>query len=191
MIIIDNQRIADLFQVGVTKLYAKCNEQTAKLLHLFNQLAAQRSQLITFDRAELSQLLDSGIITYGASTVANHGSPSDVSKAIRSQLSSTVLAPVDLKTARAAGCVFIASEEVLDKVPMDYLGGGFDMLGQLIKDGGVVHRGVYIGSSPRMQCFTLLAGLDPPLARLESLADKAKMNRSSVAAHFGIDDGAP
>lgn len=188
MILIDNQRIQDLFKVGVTKIYDKCNEQTAKLFHVFNQLAAQRSRFLTFDRAEFASLLDKGIVTFGASRVNSFQSAADVSSAIRNQLEHNVLAQVDLRTAREAGCIFSGSETVLDSVPMEFLDGGFNMLNRLLRDGAVVHRGVYKGSSDDLRCFTLLSGLAPPNQRLKELAEIAKIPASNVAQFLGIDD---
>ena len=189
MIIIDNQRINELFPVGITKLYQKCNEQTAKLFHLFNQLSAQRSRLITFDRAEFASLLDQGIVVFGASEIGKYESPVDVSDAIRSHLAQTALAEVDLSTGQGAGCIFVASEETLDTVPMDVFAGGFDMLGRLLREGAIVHRGVYKGSSTQLRCFTLLAGLDPPAKRLGQLGEEARLPKSQMAAFLGVDDG--
>ena len=189
MIIIDNQRIQDLFRVGVTKIYDKCNEQIARLFHLFNQLAAQRSRFITFDRSELASLLDDGIVTFGASAIKKFDGPTDVSDAIRTQLSQTTLARVEPKTASNAGCIFVGAEAVLDSVPMDFLSGGFDMLVRNIREGGVVHRGVYKGSSTDLRCFTLLSGLDPPAERLQELGQAARIPSSKLAEFLGVDDG--
>ena len=188
LIIIDNQRIADLFTVGVTRLYDKCNTQTAKLFHLFNQLAAQRSRLVTFDRAELADLLDRGIITFGASPIKSTSTASDVAESIRRQLSATSLAQVDLKTASGAGAIFVGSEAVLDEVPMDVLDGGFNMLNRLLREDSVLHRGVYIGSSTTLRCLTLISGLEPPFERLKELGTTGRVPTSSIAEHFGIDN---
>jgi len=188
LIVIDNQRIVDLFQVGVTKLYAKCNTQTAKLFHLFNQLAAQRSRLVTFDRAELADLLDRGLVTFGASPIRSAGTGSEVAEAIKRQLSSTALAQVDLKTASGAGGIFVGSEEVLDGIPMDVLDGGFEMLNRQLGDGAVLHRGVYISTSKTLRCLTLIAGLSPPLERLKELGTTGRVPTSTIAEHFGIDN---
>lgn len=189
MIIIDNQRIAELFRVGVTKLYAKCNEQIVKLLHLFNQLAAQRSQLITFDRAEFGSLLDTGIVTFGASPIREFGKASDVSAAVQKQLASTALAAVDLKTATGAGCIFVGNAGTLDTIPESVLGGGFDMCERMLREGGVLHRGVYIGNATGLRCLTLLAGLDPPAERLRALGAEARIPQSNIASYLGVDDG--
>jgi len=187
MIIIDNQRIQELFPVGVSKIYQKCNEQTARLFHLFNQLAAQRCGLVAFDRAELAALLDKGIVVFGASAIEKFGSAADVSEAIRSQLERTALAAVDLKTGKEAGCIFVGGKETLDSVPMDFLDGGFNMLTRLLGEGATVHRGVYEGSAAGLRCFTLLAGLDPPAERLKALSSTAQFTGSTLAKHLGVD----
>lgn len=188
MIIIDNQRIQELFKVGVTQIYEKCNSQTARLFHLFNQLAAQRSQFITFDRSELASLLDKGLVVFGASPIKRFTSAADVAEEIRKQLERTALAQVDLKSGQEAGCIFVGSEPTLDQVPMDFFAGGFDMLNRLLGDNSVVHRGIYKGSSPDLRCFTMLAGLDPPIARLKELGAIAKVPVSKLASYLGVDD---
>jgi cell division GTPase FtsZ len=188
MIIIDNQRINDLYHPGVTKFFQVCNEQTTKLFHLFNQLAAQRSRLITFDRSEYASLLDAGIVVFGASSIKKYDTPADISSAIREQLSRTVLAQVDLKSGSKAGCIFVGGESILDKVSMDLFGGGFDMLNRLLKDDAVVHRGVYKGRVSDLRCYTMIAGLDPPAERLRQLGDAAKLPKSTIATYLGVDD---
>jgi cell division GTPase FtsZ len=188
MIIIDNQRINDLYHPGVTKFFQVCNEQTTRLFHLFNQLAAQRSRLITFDRSEYASLLDAGIVVFGASSISRYDSAADISSAIRDQLERTALAQVDLKSGTKAGCIFVGGEAILDTVSMDLFGGGFEMLNRLLKDGSVVHRGVYKGSADDLRCYTMLAGLDPPVERLRQLGDAAKLPKSTVASYLGIDD---
>lgn len=188
MIIIDNQRINDLYHPGVTKFFQVCNEQTTKLFHLFNQLAAQRSRLITFDRSEYASLLDAGIVVFGASSIKQYESSADISTAIRNQLERTALAQVDLKSGTKAGCIFVGGEAILDTVSMDLFGGGFDMLNRLLKDGSVVHRGVYRGSVSDLRCYTMLAGLDPPAERLRQLGDAAKLPKSAIASYLGVDD---
>jgi hypothetical protein len=188
MIIIDNQRINDLYHPGVTKFFQVCNEQTTKLFHLFNQLAAQRSRLITFDRSEYASLLDAGIVVFGASSIKNYDTPADISSTIRNQLERTALAQVNLKTASKAGCIFVGSESIFDRVSMDLFGGGFEMLNRLLKDDSVVHRGVYIGGVSDLRCYTMLAGLDPPAERLRELGDAAKLPKSTIASYLGVDD---
>lgn len=189
MIIIDNQRVQELFPVGVTRIYDKCNQQTVSLFHVFNRLAAQRSKLITLDRSDLGSILDKGIVTFGAAPIRDFDSASAVSEAIRTQLERTALAAVDLKTGREAGCIFVGCEPTLDSVPMDFLDGGFNMLTRLLREGATIHRGVYKGAASGLRCFTLLAGLDPPAQRLKELAAIAQLSEASdIATFLNVDD---
>lgn len=190
LIVIDNKRIGDLYRRGVTEFYSVCNQQVAGLFHLFNQLAAQRSSVATFDRADYATLLDSGIVVFGASAIAAYESPADISEGIRKQLGNVVLAEVDLRTGTKAGCIFVGSPDILAAVPMEFFGGGFDMLNRLLANGSVVHRGIYQGNADDLRCYTLISGLAPPTARLRQLADKAHMSFDGLAGFLGVDDGA-
>lgn len=189
LIIIDNKRIGELYLRGVAKFYDVCNTQVAGLFHLFNQLAAQRSSISTFDPADYATLLDSGIVVFGASSMDKYDSPADISEGIRKQLSNVVLAEVDLHTGSKAGCIFVGGEDVLNKVPMDFFGGGFDMLNRLLAVGSVVHRGIYQGHAEDLRCYTMISGLAPPKARLRQLAEKSNMPIEGLADYLGVNDG--
>ena len=197
MIIIDNKRIAELFRVGFGQLFLTCNQQVAKLFHLFNRLAVQRSQLMTFDRADYATLLvnlmdfyygwrDAGIVVFGASAIGTFASPADISEAVRKQLSETLLAQVDLSKGKRAGCVFVGSQQILNETPLEFFGGGFSMLNRMLADEGMVHRGVYVGNSGDLRCYTMIAQLPPPVERLRQLASAAAIPAQGLAAFLGV-----
>ena len=186
LFIIDNKRIGELFQKGVSEFYGTANNQIAKLFHLFNRLAAQKSTITTFDRADFATLLDSGICVFGASPVQAYNSPADISQAVRDQLASTILAEVDLKAGRKAGCIFVGGEEVLNQVPMDFFDGGFSMLTRLLAEGSVVHRGIYTGSTSDLRCYTMLSELPPPAERLQRLAKEGNVPEAGLAEYLGV-----
>lgn len=190
LFIIDNKRIEELFpgKAGVLGFYALANNQVAKMFHLFNRLAAQKSDVTTFDRADFATLLDSGICVFGASPVAKYDSPADISQAVREQLGQTILADVNLKAGRKAGCIFVGSEDILNQVPMDFFDGGFSMLTRLLADGSVVHRGIYAGSSPDLRCYTMLSDLPPPAERLRKLATEGGVVSEGIAEYLHVAD---
>lgn len=188
MIIIDNKRIEKLYRRGATDFFPTCNQQVAKLFHLFNRLATERSKLVTFDRADYAVLLDSGIVVFGASPITKYEDKADIRECIRTQLEQTVLAEVDMKKGRAAGCIFLGNEEIMGQVPMDFFGAGFDQMNQLMSDGSVVYRGVYVGKSNDLRCYSMLSGLPAPIERLRELKRKSGIQQppSTTMDHLEI-----
>jgi cell division GTPase FtsZ len=187
-VIIDNKRISQLYQVGINQFYGVCNEKVTDLLHVFNRLAAQKSHLITFDQADFASLLDAGIVVFGASNIDKYDSPADVAEAIRLHLEQSVLAQVDLKQGRVAACVFVGGEDILNRLPMDYFDGGFEMFDRLLLPDSLLHRGIYQGSRDSLYCYTMISQLPPPLERLRALAAKGGVTRDGVAGYLGVDD---
>lgn len=199
LIVIDNDRVHELYQPPMSKLLPKSNEIVAALLHLFNRLAATRSPYVTFDGSELLQLLDSGIVVMGAASlvVGEIHTPVDVSTKIRDELAHSILATVDLRTGRKAACVFVAAQQVLDTFGKDFFAAGFTQLDRIVganlPEGTqtVVHRGIYLGDSDGLQCYTMIAGLEPPrtkLAVLSRVGGLKSFTSSSVAKHLGVDN---
>jgi cell division GTPase FtsZ len=201
LVVIDNDRVHSLYQPAMGELLPKSNFLVSRLLHLFNQLAACKSPYITFDRSELAQLLDGGVVVMGSADIPldRVQGPADISTAIREQLAESVLAQVDLRTGRKAACVFVGSREVLHTFSKDFFAAGFTMLDRIVGsaypegDGRptVIHRGIYPGDDDGLQCYTMISELDPPHDRLQELARKAGMlsgglSVSSPARHLGV-----
>lgn len=195
ILVIDNDKVNTVYHnPPMARLLPMTNTLVAALLHLFNHLAAVKSEHVTFDRAEFAQLLDAGIAVLGSAEVPATGTstPADVSKTIRDELAGGVLADVDLGTARAAACLFVAADDVLDTFSSDYFDAGFDMLNRLVGEGEdrVVHRGLYPGGEAGLQCYTMIAGVAPPAPKLAALARLAGLPApaaSSVAKHLRVD----
>jgi len=195
LLIIDNAKIHQLYKPSMSKLHATANDTISQLFHLFNRLAATRSE-ITFDRSEFAQLLDAGIVVMGAADIQNIETPADISTAIRDELANNVLAEIDLRTGKKGACLFVAGQEVLDELNADFFDAGFSQLDRTLgaADGDshtVVHRGLYVGSEPGLQCYTMIAELDLPKSRLTEMAKKGGLTNngggSSVASWLGVD----
>jgi len=193
LLLIDNARINQLYRPGMMNLYNVANQTVSQLLHLFNQLAAVHSPLITFDRSELAQLLDHGICVMGAASLQNISGPADISTAIREQLTGNVLAEVDLTKGTKGACLFVGDEDHMNNLSLDYFDAGFTQLNRTLKGGSsVVHRGVYVGASPGLQAYAMISDLQPPVQTLARLAKEANISRSQLtgglASFLGVDD---
>ena len=176
LLLIDNQRLESLFKgVGALNLFNRCNEQVAGLLHLFNQLANRRSQLITFDGADFRALLDSGLIAMGVSQIEKFQSAADLTESVRGQLAQTVQAEVDLKGGKAAGCVFLGGEKLLDQIPMAWFGEAFSMLQRQLAEESAIYRGVYVSTEESLRAYTLFGALPPPVSRVKGLISEGRV----------------
>ena len=193
MIIIDNARIQTLYNPSISQLHATANDTVSSLLHLFNQLAAYKSNLMTFDQAELRQLFDSGLVVMGAADIASSAaeisSPTQISSEIRDKLSNSVLAEVDLGTGLKGACLFVGDQDVMDTLSMEYFDAGFTQLDRLLgsddqqgEEQTVLHRGVYVGSTEGLQVYTMIGDLGLPHKRLQELADKGGLTRDKSKA---------
>jgi cell division GTPase FtsZ len=171
LIVVDNERIHGLYPgLAVTKFWDVANRSIAGLFHLFNNAVSQDSDITTCDKADLNDVLRSGVITFGACPIRKWGTSSDISHAIRDNLRKTVLVGgLDMKSAEKAACVFIGGQEVLDTVPHEYLDHGFEMLGRVMADNSTVHRGIYKRDKPGLTVYTMLGELDPPTERLDEI----------------------
>jgi cell division GTPase FtsZ len=198
LIVIDNGRINQLYNPPMAQLNATANDTVAQMLHLFSQLASVHSPYVTFDRAELGQILDSGLVVMGAAEIDKIDSPSDISAAVRDQLTGNVLAQVDLTTGRKGACIFVANQSVLDTLSKEFFEAGYAQMDRILGGGEdnvptVVHRGLYAGTDPGLQCYAMIGDLQIPTAKLHELAVKGGLggmtSRSRLADHFGINDG--
>lgn len=171
LIVVDNERIHDMYPgLPVTKFWSVANKSITGLFHLFNSAVSQDSDLTNCDKADLNDVLKSGIITFGACPIKKWGSSTDISHAVRDNLRKTVLVGgLDTSTAATAACIFVGGNDVLDEIPHEYLDHGFDMLTRVMADNSVVHRGIYRRSKPGLTVYTMLGELDPPTERLNEI----------------------
>jgi cell division GTPase FtsZ len=197
VVLVDNFQVRQLYKPGFLSVHSTINNTVAQLFHIFNQLAAVHSPFVTFDRSELAQLLDHGIVVMGAASLEPDqiNSPADISEAIRDQLSNSVLAEVDLRKGRKGVVLFVGDLQTLDQLSMDFFDAGFTQmsrtLGSAVSGNTVVHRGVYPGSAPGLQMYAMISELEAPVKKLAEMAKEAAMDKavleSSVAKFLGVD----
>ena len=175
-IILDNERVHELYPgLAVAPFWKTANSSMAGLFHLFNLTASKDSSYSSFDSNDYKQLLDSGLIVFGASPVTNWENASDISKTVRDNLRRNVLSGgVDLSTGNSAGVVMIGGKEVLDNVPQENLDRAFDQFTRILGEHSIVHRGIYSGDNPNsLTVYTLIGGLAAPQKKIDQLKELA------------------
>ena len=185
-IVLDNERIRELYDPSPSKEYPLANSSIAKYVHLFNRLAAQDSDHTSFDRADLGRLLDSGVVAFGAQRIGAWQDAADISHAIRQQLRKNILASIDLTKGRQAGLIFVLGNDVYDDIRSSTLDHGFEMMNRILADGSTVYRGVYKGSSAGLTALSLVAELPWPAERLHELARLGGVDKKTLKDWLGV-----
>ena len=171
LIVVDNEKINNLYPgLGVAQFWQTANMSIAGLFHLFNNTATKDSSYSAFDTNDYKQVLDSGMIVFGATQIAKWDGPSDIAQAVRDNLKSNVLSGgVDLSTGTSAGVIMIGGNEVLGNVPQEYLDRAFEQFTRMLSNGSVVHRGIYSGNKDNLTAYTMIGGIGRPTEKLSEL----------------------
>ena len=171
LVVVDNEKIHKLYPgLGVAPFWQTANMSIAGLFHLFNNTATKDSSYSTFDTNDYKQILDSGMIVFGATQILQWEGSSDIAQAVRDNLKTNVLSGgIDLSTGTCAGVIMIGGNEVLNKVPQDHLDRAFEQFTRILADGSIVHRGIYSGNKDNLTAYTMIGGLGKPHEKLEEL----------------------
>jgi hypothetical protein len=142
----------------------------AGLFHLFNLTAARDSSYTAFDANDYKNVLDSGLMVFGAAPVADWENPVSISRAVRDNFNSGLLAGgIDLSSGDCAGAIVVGGQNQLDNIPQANLDQAFDQLCRMLAPGNVVHRGIYSGDKDSLTVFTTIGGLARPDEKLKEL----------------------
>lgn len=174
-IIIDNDRVKTLFpRLTVTQFYPTINKTIVQLFHTFNIISTKESDLISFDKADYKSIINSsGHMVMGAITVKDYSSSESISKALRNNIETTLLADeFDLETASVVGIIILGGKDIFDSVPglMTSIEDAFGTISFLTNQ-ATVHRGLYTNNSNTLKVFTLIGGLKEPIRRYRKIVN--------------------
>jgi hypothetical protein len=201
IIFVDNEKFKTLYgkRIAVQQEKPASNAGTAKLFHVFNQLAGTKSESVggtTFDAGDFAKLLDSGVVAFAAATAKDWVTPGAVSQAIRVQLEQNVLASLTLHDGNVAGMLYVISGDAWEgdtAVTVEQLDSGVEMMNRMLigkdtRKNTTVFSGVYPSGGPanEIQILGMIGGLPYPKARLQELAGKSGHPKDVVAEHLGL-----
>lgn len=171
LIILDNEKISTLYpSLAVDPFWDTANMSVCSLFHLFNSVSVKHSHYTSFDRADLQTVLDSGLITFGANPVEKYASETDISYAVRANLSKNILTGgIELNSGSIAAAVVIGGTDILNSMPQTFIEHAFDQLNRMLREGSTVHRGIYRGDKPNLTVYTIIGGLGRPNEKLADL----------------------
>lgn len=159
LFLIDNSKIEKLYRgIPPVRFWDTINGTITGLFQMFNYLAIQESSYTSFDREDYKTLLDSpGLAMLGVALVDL--SSTKLSDALQGNIKKTLLAEGNYKSAKLAGCIVVADENILNKVSMDDINYGFDTVANMIGNANV-YRGLYQVESEGVRAYTMVCGMD-------------------------------
>jgi cell division GTPase FtsZ len=185
-VLIDNTKVMQNYKTSFLTFFDKANSAVTSLLHVCNRFAAM-SSMQTFDPSDFAKVLDSGLITFGQSAIANWGEGKKViASAILETFKTASLAEVDFKTATQAACIVAAGKNVLESFEMGDLLEGIDVLSKVSNNRVMLHPAVYqLENSPdNFHVYTMIGGLTPGKSTLQALAKSARIEVPKALARF-------
>ena len=171
LILVDNEKIGAMYpRLAVDPFWDTANASISTLFHLFNTVCVKNSHYTAFDRNDLLTILNSGLVTFGATPVVKWNDATDISYAVRNNLKRNILSGVNVSTGRIAGAVIIGGISILSSIPQLHLDHAFEQLTRMLKEGtSTVHRGIYRGDKDNLVIYTVIGGIGRPEEKLADL----------------------
>jgi hypothetical protein len=196
-ICVDNVLVGRAIQTTYKDIWGPVNMWIARTFHAFNNFANQESQQGVLDARDLNDVISRGRITFSACGIKDIGDKYSVSERIVGNLTKSLFAAANLRSAEAAGCVVLINQSFADRLSSADLEPAFEELNNLMRKHSTLHRGIYVrdlasakGSGPAMFWYVMLSGIDHPWETLETLFNKAKafsQEYANVKAFFEAD----
>ncbi len=171
LILVDNEQISKQWpSASVAQVFDLANKNVCGLFDIFNTLASRASQYSAFDKADLSAVLNSGAICFGATQMKQIESAQAISDAIRNNLTKGILVEgVDLTTCTAGAGVFVGSQELLHSLPSSHTDHAFKTLAGVMGAPDKVFQGIYDTTKDSLFLYTICGGFSLPQKRIEKM----------------------
>ncbi len=182
LIIVDNDKINKMYPgMTVKDFWPTINNSFTSLFDIFNRLSSLSSEYTSFDPVDYHSIMESGgCAIMGLTKVNEFKDKFALSEAVKKNLEKTLLAGgFDLSTARLAGCIVVGGKKLFNNVKglQDNIDYAFDVLSE-ITGNATIHRGIYEDNRDSVRVYTIIGGMESPVARLEELE-----SHSLVMAH--------
>jgi len=177
LVLVDNESIHQMFpNVSAKVFWNTANKNIVGLFDIFNVLACQKSQYVTFDREDYRSLLDSGSIIFGATKLESYTKDTDISDGLRTNLKRTLLAEADITTASHVAAILCAPDNLLGILPQAHIDLAFTTLERILSGENrdiMVHQGMYEAKRMGLYLYTMVGGFSIPEDRLNVMKARA------------------
>ena len=173
ILLLDNDRVIQLYRPSLQREYSVGNAALAGLLHSLNRLAATPADHTTFDKADFLRTLGDGVTVLGSQPIATWSDGNQISQAIRQSIATSLLADVDVSQATVSSLIFMCGPDAYDTLEADALEKTYAMFGRMFATKATVFRGVYTGEKPGLVALYAAGGLVWPAQRLLNVLNRS------------------
>ena len=177
LVLVDNESIHQMFpNVSAKAFWTTANKNIVGLFDIFNVLACQKSQYVTFDREDYRTLLDSGSLIFGATKLESYNKDTDISDGLRTNLKRTLLADSDICTATHVAAILCAPDSILGVLPQAHIDLAFTTLERILSGENrdfMIHQGIYEAKRMGLYLYTMVGGSSIPDERLNIMKVRA------------------
>ncbi len=185
IITVDNAKIESLYsEVNPFNFFGVSNKAIVEPLDVFNTMSRRYDEGVkVLDSTEFGKLLTdgNGFTVYGEMRVNNYEDEMAIATAIVESLKNNLLASgFNIRQARYAGFMLIASEKVWNKIPSSSLDFAQHMINDVCDSPLAVFHGIYrddIGEDC-IKVYSMFSGLGLPEERVDQLKAEAQQKMS-------------
>jgi cell division GTPase FtsZ len=201
LIVVDNAKIETIYSnVSQMNFFDVANKAIVDPIDALNTLSSMPSSSKAYDQMEFTKtILDAhGCTVYGEMTVPNYEDDTALAEAVINNLDGNLLSNgFELKDAKYAAVVYVASKKVWDKVPASSVNYSMAMINDRVNAIGVF-KGLYTVDTEEdsVKVYSIFSGLGLPSTRVQSLQKEteqlmsaAKAKTESRAANLNLDLG--
>ncbi|MHC4213737.1 MAG: AAA-type ATPase lid domain-containing protein [Planctomycetota bacterium] len=173
LIIVDNDKAREIFpQLKATSFWPSINLTVATIFDIFNRFSIKSSPYASLDPTTYRSITEcGGCMIMGVARVTKFDNPFAISTALQKSIekSITISAP-NLSAAKACGCVVVGNRELMARVPglRQNIEHAFNVLSEMT-GGAKLYHGIYEDDREDMRIYTVIAGLENPVVRIEQL----------------------
>jgi len=187
LIVVDNAKIETIYSnVSQMNFFDVANKAIVDPIDALNTLSSMPSSSKAYDQMEFTKtMLDAaGCTVYGEMTVSNYQEDTALAEAVINNLDNNLLSSgFNLKDAKYAAVVYVASKQVWDKVPASSVNYSMAMINDRVNAVGVF-KGLYTVDSDEdsVRVYSIFSGLGLPTSRVQSLQKETEQLMSSAKA---------
>ncbi len=184
LIIVDNDKAREMFpKLKARSFWPSINLTVATIFDIFNRFSAKSSPYASLDPTSYRSMTEcGGCMIMGVGRVTKFDNPFAISSALQKSIEKTItISGPNLHSAKACGCVVVGNRDLMARVPglRQNIEHAFNVLSEMT-GGATVYHGIYEDDREDMRIYTVIAGLESPIVRIEQLGSDTYYRRDLV-----------